>query len=180
MTSEIACQGGIVGGKVPASRQGIWRVITAEYGIMEPLRILAWPLWWYVRFARRHNFRVATHVRVLPFGGGVGTYFVAKFICGGEWLFWLDWDAMVQGASLGIIGYAFSMATLEVIIMAGWLVFEHIANTHDRIRNEERMAIVTDLLAAGVDREIVRQVAEKGRVELPSPSSSATARTGQG
>ncbi len=97
--------------------------------------ILSWPLFAYYRFLRSGG-GLATHVKILPFGSGFTTYLVAKFIGHGEWLFWRDWDAMTQAASLGLIGYSFGMATLEVVIMVGILAAEYIIGKHKKIRQE--------------------------------------------
>ena len=99
--------------------------------------ILAWPFLAYYRFLHSGG-GLGTHVKILPFGSGFTTYVLAKFVCGGEWLFWQDWDAMLQAASLGLIGYSFSMATLEVAIMVGILATEYIIKRHKRIREEGR------------------------------------------
>ena len=99
--------------------------------------ILSWPFRAYYRFLRSGG-GLATHVKILPFGSGFTTYLVAKFIGHGEWLFWRDWDAMAQAASLGLIGYSFGMATLEVVIMVGILATEYIIGRHKRIREEGR------------------------------------------
>ena len=99
--------------------------------------ILSWPFRAYHQFLRSGG-GLATHVKILPFGSGFTTYFVAKFIGHGEWLFWRDWEAMEQAASLGLIGYSFSMATLEVVSMVGILATEYIIGRHKRIREEGR------------------------------------------
>ena len=99
--------------------------------------LLSWPFRAYYRFLRSGG-GLATHVKILPFGSGFTTYFVAKFIGHGEWMFWRDWDAMAQAASLGLIGYSFGIATLEVAIMVGILATEYIINRHKKIRQEGR------------------------------------------
>ncbi len=101
--------------------------------------ILSWPFRAYHRFLRSGG-GLATHVKILPFGSGFTTYLVAKFIGHGEWLFWRDWDAMTQAASLGLIGYSFAMATLEMAIMVGILATEYIIGRHKKIRQEGREA----------------------------------------
>ena len=84
------------------------------------------------------NRWISTHAKLLPFGSGIVTYIVAKFVEDGKWLFWRDWEAMANGASLGVVGYAFTAATLEVIIVVGVLAYEHFKHEHARIRQEER------------------------------------------
>ncbi len=99
--------------------------------------ILRWPFLAYYRFLHSGG-GLGTHVKILPFGSGFTTYVLAKFVCDGEWLFWRNWDAMLEAASFGLIGYSFSMATLEVAIMVGILATEYIIKRHKRIREEGR------------------------------------------
>ena len=100
------------------------------------------PLRAYVRFLRSKGGGLATHVKVLPFGSAVGTYLVAKFIRDGEWLFWRDWNAVIQAVSLGVLGYSFITASVEAIIVIGLMAAEYLNNREKRT-NEK---IVRELL----------------------------------
>lgn len=129
------------------------------------LGILTWPFRKYFDWLKRRG-GLATHAKILPFGSAAGTYIVAKFICGGEWKFWNSWDAMVQSPSLGTIGYAFVMATLEAIIVVGIMAADYIKKSRIKTRQET----VADLLAKAQtqeERDIIRRLASEQGIKLP-------------
>jgi hypothetical protein len=104
-----------------------------------------------VRFLRSKGGGLATHVKVLPFGSAAGTYLVAQFIRDGEWLFWRDWDAVIQAVSLGVPGYSFSVATVAAIIVAGLMAAEYLNNREKRT-NEKIVRAMLDSAQSAAER----------------------------
>ena len=99
-------------------------------------RALLRPFQAYVRFLRSKGGGFATHVKALPFGSAAVTYLVAKFIRDGEWLFWRDWDAVIQAVSLGVLGYSFITASVEAIIVIGLMAAEYLNNREKRSKEK--------------------------------------------
>ena len=76
---------------------------------------------------------------------------------------------MAQAASLGLIGYSFGMATLEVVIMVGILATEYIIGRHKRIREEGREAAHREW-----QEWYNRQVASGVAMPEPPPTANGT------
>ena len=129
------------------------------------LRALAEPFRVYVRFLRSKGGGLATHVKVLPFGSAAGTYLVAKFIRDGEWLFWRDWDAVIQAVSLGVIGYSFSVATVEAIIVVGLMAAEYLNNREKR-SNEKFVRSMLDSAQNAAERRFALRWADDHGVDV--------------
>ena len=73
---------------------------------------------------------------------------------------------MVQSASLGTIGYAFIMATLEGIIVVGIMGVDYVKKSRIKTRQET----VADLLAKAKtpeEKAIIRRLASEQGIELP-------------
>jgi hypothetical protein len=84
----------------------------------------------------------------------------------GEWKFWHSWDAMVQSASLGAIGYTFITATMEVAIVLGIMGVDYVKNS----RKKTRQDLISELLAnakTDEEREIIRRLCKERGIELP-------------
>ena len=129
------------------------------------LRALARPFQAYSRFLRSKGGGLGTHVKVLPFGSAVGTYLVAKFIRGGEWLFWHDWDAVMQAVSLGVLGYSISMATVEAIMVVGLMAAEYLNNREKR-SNEKFVRSMLDSAQNTSERRFALRWAEDHGVDI--------------
>lgn len=129
------------------------------------LRALAWLFRAYARFLRSKGGGLATHVKALPFGSAVGTYLVAKFIRDGDWLFWRDWDAVIQAVSLGVLGYSLSMATVEAIMVVGLMAAEYLNNREKRA-NEKTTRELLDSAQNAAERRLALRWAEDHGVDI--------------
>lgn len=129
------------------------------------LRVLAWPFLAYARLLRSKGGGLATHVKALPFGSAAGTYLVAKFIRDGEWLFWRDWDAVIQAVSLGVLGYSFSVATVEAIIVVGLMAAEYLRNKEKRT-NEKMARDLLDSAQNSAERRFALRWADDHGVDV--------------
>ena len=123
------------------------------------LKILMWLFRPYIRFLRSTG-GISTHVRILPFGSALGTYLVAKFTCNGSWLFWRDWDAMLQAPGLGVIAYSSVTASLEGFIMLGIMAAEYLRNKEKRT-NEKMARELLEMATTADQREMAEQWAEE-------------------
>ena len=118
----------------------------------------------YIRFLRSTG-GISTHVRILPFGSAIGTYLVANFVCNGSWLFWRDWNAMLQAPGLGVIAYSSITASLEGFIMLGIMAAEYLRNKDKKSR--EKTARELFEMAITVDqRRMAEQWADEHGVNL--------------
>lgn len=119
----------------------------------------------YVRFLRSKGGGFATHVKALPFGSAAGTYLVAKFIRDGEWLFWRDWDAVIQAVSLGVLGYSFITASVEAIIVIGLMAAEYLNNREKRT-NEKIVRAMLDSAENAAERRFALRWADEHSVNV--------------
>ena len=127
-------------------------------GVLRPFRA-------YVRFLRSKGGGFATHVKVLPFGSAAGTYLVAKFIRDGQWLFWRDWDAVIQAVGLGVLGYSFITASVEAIIVIGLMAAEYLNNREKRT-NEKFVRELLDSAENAAERRLALRWADDHGVDI--------------
>ena len=81
----------------------------------------------------------SVHARLLPFGSAIATYLAAKLFGKGHWLFWRDWDAIMEAAGIGVIIHGiFAVLVLEGGVKLALYVIQKWREDQERIRKEER------------------------------------------
>ena len=104
------------------------------------LRIPLYPLLWLYNllFTGSADW-TSVHARLLPFGSAIATYLAAKLFGGGHWIFWRDWDAIVEAAGLGVIIHGiFAVLVLEGGVKLPLYVIQKWREEQERIRKAER------------------------------------------
>ena len=110
---------------------------------MKILKIPLYPLIWLYNllFTSAADWP-SVHARLLPFGSAIATYLAAKLFGKGHWLFWRDWDAIMEAARLGVIIHGlFAVLLLEGGVKMALYVIQKWREDQERIRKEERNRI---------------------------------------
>ena len=118
---------------------------------MKILKIPLYPLIWLYNllFTSTADWP-SVHARLLPFGSAIATYLAAKLFGKGHWLFWRDWDAIMEAAGLGVIIHGlFAVLILEGGVKMALYVIQKWREDQERIRKEERNRIHSIIVKHG-------------------------------
>ena len=152
--------------------------------------LLVLPLWllvatarWILRqFVSADSDWTSIHARLLPFGSTVGTYLAANFVGEGEWLFWDNWKAIINAASLGVIMHGIAAVGLleggfkvGLYVVDKWRVGRAKARAKDIVHamefadsESQKRRIMQTAFLEGISQELLEEAAMIEGVRLPT------------
>ena len=136
---------------------------------MKILKIPLYPLLWlyHLLFTGSADW-TSVHARLLPLGSAIATYLASKLFGDGHWLFWHNWDAIMEAAGLGVIIHGlFAVFVLEGGVKLPLYVIQKWREDQERIRKEVRKEVLEEVRKEVLE-EVQKEVLKEERERLHS------------